>query len=305
MRQSHGIKLRIVRHWPLYAIIALPTAFLMLFSYWPMLGVQIAFRNFSPVLGIWHSPWVGFQHFELFLSSPYFGPLLKNTLTISLYYLAVSIPCAIILALALNEVRNGRFKKAVQMFTYAPYFISTVILVGMVQIMLSPTSGPLSLFSKLFGENNPPNVLASADSFSSVYVWSGIWQETGYGAIIYLAALAGVNPELYEAAKIDGASRVQKIRYIDLPGISSTIIILMILSVGGLLSVGFEKVYLLQNNLNLSSSEIISTYVYKVGLVNADFSFASAIGLFNAVIGLILITAVNYCAKKVSDSSLF
>ena len=305
MKPNSEIRKRIVRHWPLYAVIALPTVFLIVFSYWPMVGVQIAFRNFSPVLGIWESPWVGFRQFELFMTSPYFWPLVKNTLTLSLYHLIVSIPCAIILALALNEVKNVRFKKAVQMFTYAPYFISTVILVGMIQIMLSPTSGPLELIADIAGNNNPPNVLASADSFSSVYVWSGIWQETGYGAIIYLAALAGVNPELYEAAKIDGASRLQKIRYIDLPGISSTIIILMILSVGGLLSVGFEKVYLLQNNLNLSSSEVISTYVYKVGLVNADFSFAAAIGLFNSIIGLILITAVNYCARKVSDSSLF
>ncbi|WP_339313156.1 ABC transporter permease subunit [Paenibacillus sp. FSL M7-0896] len=305
MKPNSELRQRIVRHWPLYAIIALPTAFLLVFSYWPMVGVQIAFRNFNPVQGIWGSPWVGFQQFELFLSSPYFWPLVKNTLVLSLYYLIVSIPCSLILALALNEVKHVRFKKTVQMFTYAPYFISTVILVGMIQIMLSPTSGPLALFSSLLGNNNPPNVLASADSFSSVYVWSGIWQETGYAAIIYLAALASVNPELYEAARIDGASRLQKIRYIDLPGISSTIIILMILSVGGLLSIGFEKVFLLQNNLNLSSSEVISTYVYKIGLVNADFSFATAISLFNSVIGLILITAVNYSARKVSDSSLF
>ncbi|ETT65466.1 binding-protein-dependent transport systems inner membrane component [Paenibacillus sp. FSL R7-277] len=305
MKPNSELRQRIVRHWPLYAIIALPTAFLLVFSYWPMVGVQIAFRNFNPVQGIWGSPWVGLQQFELFLSSPYFWPLVKNTLVLSLYYLIVSIPCSLILALALNEVKHVRFKKTVQMFTYAPYFISTVILVGMIQIMLSPTSGPLALFSSLLGNNNPPNVLASADSFSSVYVWSGIWQETGYAAIIYLAALASVNPELYEAARIDGASRLQKIRYIDLPGISSTIIILMILSVGGLLSIGFEKVFLLQNNLNLSSSEVISTYVYKIGLVNADFSFATAISLFNSVIGLILITAVNYSARKVSDSSLF
>ncbi|WP_435164944.1 ABC transporter permease [Paenibacillus glycanilyticus] len=293
------------RHWPLYAIIALPTAFLIVFSYWPMLGVQIAFRNYSPVYGIWKSPWVGFRQFDLFLSSPYFWPLVKNTLSLSIYSLAVSIPCSILLAIALNEVRHARFKKTVQMFTYAPYFISTVILVGMIQIILSPTSGPLALLFHLFGDANPPNVLASADGFSSTYVWSGIWQETGYGAVIYLAALASINPELYEAAKIDGATRLQKIRYIDLPGIQSTIIILMILSVGGLLSVGFEKVYLLQNNLNLSRSEIISTYVYKAGLVNADFSFAAAIGLFNAIIGLILISIVNYTARKVSDNSLF
>ncbi|SFD49481.1 putative aldouronate transport system permease protein [Paenibacillus catalpae] len=301
MKRSIALK----RHWPLYAIIALPTAFLIVFSYWPMLGVQIAFRNYSPVYGIWKSPWVGLRQFELFLTSPYFWPLVKNTLSLSVYSLVVSIPCSILLAIALNEVRHARFKKTVQMFTYAPYFISTVILVGMIQIILSPTSGPLALLFHLLGDTNPPNVLASANGFSSTYVWSGIWQETGYGAVIYLAALASVNPELYEAAKIDGATRLQKIRYIDLPGIRSTIIILMILSVGGLLSVGFEKVYLLQNNLNLSRSEIISTYVYKAGLVNADFSFAAAIGLFNAIIGLILISIVNYTARKVSDNSLF
>ncbi|WP_256253097.1 sugar ABC transporter permease [Paenibacillus sp. UNC496MF] len=300
-----AMKRSMVRHWPLYVIIALPTAFLIAFSYWPMLGVQIAFREYSPVLGVWKSPWIGLHQFQSFISSPYFWPLVKNTLSLSVYYIAVSIPSAVILAIALNEVRSVRFKKVVQMFTYAPYFISTVILVGMIQIILSPTSGPLALVFHQFGISNPPNLLASASGFSSIYVWSGIWQETGYGAVIYLAALAGVNPELYEAAKIDGASRLQKIRYVDLPGISPAMIILLILSVGGLLSVGFEKTFLLQNNLNLSKSEIISTYVYKTGLVNADFSFASAIGLFNSVVGLILISIVNYTARKVSDSSLF
>ncbi|WP_274652880.1 ABC transporter permease [Paenibacillus humicola] len=303
--KRNAMRRSFVRHWPLYAIIALPTAFLIVFSYWPMLGVQIAFRNYSPVRGIWNSSWIGLQEFHSFFSSPYFWPLVKNTLTLSVYYIVVSIPCAVILAVALNEVRNERFKKVVQMFTYAPYFISTVILVGMMQIILSPTSGPLALLFHELGRSNPPNILASANGFSSIYVWSGIWQETGYGAVIYLAALAGVNPELYEAARIDGASRLQKIRYIDLPGISPTMIILLILSVGGLLSVGFEKVFLLQNNLNLSTSEIISTYVYKTGLINADFSFAAAIGLFNSLVGLILISIVNFAARKVSDNSLF
>ncbi|WP_238358015.1 ABC transporter permease [Cohnella zeiphila] len=305
MRMGFAMKRSFVRHWPLYAIISLPTAFLIAFSYWPMLGVQIAFRDYSPVLGVWKSPWIGLQQFRSFISSPYFWPLVKNTLTLSVYYIVVSIPCSVILAIALNEVRSVRFKKLVQMFTYAPYFISTVILVGMIQIILSPTNGPLALIFHQFGVSNPPNLLASANGFSSIYVWSGIWQETGYGAVIYLAALAGVNTDLYEAAKIDGATRVQKIRYVDLPSISPTMIILLILSIGGLLSVGFEKVFLLQNNLNLSKSEIISTYVYKTGLINADFSFASAIGLFNSVVGLILISIVNYTARKVSDSSLF
>lgn len=238
-------------------------------------------------------------------SSPYFWPLIKNTLSLSLYYIIASVPCSVILAIALNEVRSQRFKKVVQMATYAPYFISTVVLVGMMQILLSPTSGPLAQLFHEFGVSNPPNVLGSAGGFSSIYVWSGIWQETGYGAVIYLAALAGVNPELYEAARIDGASRLQKIWYIDLPGIRPTIIILLILSMGGLLGVGFEKVYLLQNNLNLSNSEIISTYVYKTGLLDANFSFSAAIGLFNSGISLILITVVNFVARRLSDTSLF
>jgi putative aldouronate transport system permease protein len=301
----HVLKKSLTRHWPLYAIIALPTAFMLVFSYWPLLGVQIAFRNYSPVKGMWRSQWIGFEEFHQFFTSPYFWPLIRNTLSLSVYYVVLSIPCAVILAVSLNEVRHERFKKLVQMITYAPYFISTVILVGMMQIVLSPSSGPLTQLFHEFGVNNPPNVMASARGFSSLYVWSGVWQETGYGAVIYLAALAGVNPELYEAAKMDGASRLQKIWYIDLPGIMPTIIILTILSVGGLLSVGFEKVYLMQNDLNLSNSEIISTYVYKIGLINANFSFAAAVGLFNSFVGLILISAVNFVARKVSDSSLF
>lgn len=296
---------QIAQHWPLYAIIAIPTAFLIVFNYWPILGAQIAFRNYSPVYGMWKSPWIGMKEFKMFFASPYFWPLIKNTLSLSVYYIVVSLPCAVILAIAVNEVRGERFKKVVQMVTYAPYFISTVVLVGMMQILLSPTSGPLAQIFHIIGISNPPNVMGSAGGFSSIYVWSGIWQETGYGAVIYLAALAGVNPDLYEAATIDGASRLQKIRHVDLPALKPTVTIMLILSLGGLLSVGFEKVYLLQNNLNLSNSEIISTYVYKTGLLNANFNFAAAIGLFNSVISLIMILIVNFAAKRVSDNSLF
>lgn len=301
---SYALK-KMKRHWQLYLVIALPFAFLITFNYVPMLGAQIAFKNYNPVQGIWGSPWVGMQQFQMFFQSPYFWPVIKNTLTISLYALFVGTPAAIMLALALNEAKNIRFKKVVQMVTYAPYFISTVVLVGMMEIILSPSTGLYSQIGRLFGIASPPDVLGSPAAFPSLYVWSGIWQETGYGAVVYLAALSGVNPELYEAAKIDGASRLQKIVHIDLPAIRPTVVILVILAVGGLLGVGFEKVFLLQSPLNLSSSEVISTYVYKIGLINADYSFSVAVGLFNSVVGFLLILIVNLIARKVSDSSLF
>jgi putative aldouronate transport system permease protein len=216
----------------------------------------------------------------------------------------VGTPATIILAVALNEVTNATFRRTVQMVTYAPYFISTVVLVGMMYIILSPSSG---LISQIFGSFGAPapNLLASPTAFPSLYVWSGIWQETGYGAVIYLAALANVNLDLYEAARVDGASRWQKILHIDLPAIKPTVIILTILAVGNLMGIGFEKAYLLQNPLNLSTSEIIPTYVYKNGLLDANFSFAAAVGLFNSGVNFVLIIIVNFVARRVSDTSLF
>jgi putative aldouronate transport system permease protein len=296
---------RIKRHWQLYLVIAVPTAFLVIFNYIPMTGAQIAFRNYNPVQGIWHSPWIGMQEFSFFYHSPYFWPVIRNTLTISIYSLLVGTPAAVILALALNEVKHERFKRTVQMFTYAPYFISTVVMVGIMEIILSPSAGLLGQIAQVFGIHNVPNILGSSKAFSSLYVWSGVWQETGYGAVIYLAALSNVNPELYEAARIDGASRLQKIWHIDLTAIRPTIIILFILAVGGILGVGFEKAFLLQNSLNLGASEIISTYTYKMGLVDANFSFAAAVGLMNSAIGFILILIVNFVARRVSETSLF
>jgi putative aldouronate transport system permease protein len=296
---------KIARHWQLYFVIALPLSFLITFNYVPLLGAQIAFRDYNPMKGIWNSPWVGFQQFNYFFSSPYFWPVIKNTLRISIYALLIGTPVTIFLALALNEVKNQRFKRIVQMATYAPYFISTVVLVGMMEIILSPTTGVYGQIAHLFKVGTPPDIMGSPAVFPSLYVWSGIWQETGYGAVLYLAALSNVNPELYEAARMDGASRRQKIIHIDLPAIRPTIIVLFILSIGGLLGIGFEKVYLLQNSLNQSTAEIISTYVYKVGLVDSNYSFAVAVGLFNSVIGFILILSANFLAKRVSDSSLF
>ena len=295
----------IKRHWQLYAVIALPMAFLVTFNYWPMIGVQVAFRDYNPIQGVWHSPWVGLTQFRAFFDSPYFWPVIRNTLRISLYSLVIGTPATIILALAINEVKHVRFKRLAQMVSYAPYFISTVVVVGIIQIVLSPDSGPLMQIARLFGVHHLPNLMGDPGAFPSIYVWSGIWQETGYGAVIYLAALSSVNPELYEAARLDGASRLQRIRHIDLPSITPTIVILLVMSVSGLLNVGFEKAYLLQNPLNNSSSEVISTYVYKTGLLDSNFSFAAAVGLFNSVIGLVLLVIVNFVARFVSDESLF
>ncbi|QHT59828.1 sugar ABC transporter permease [Paenibacillus lycopersici] len=300
-----SLQRRVLRHWQLYLILLLPTVFLITFNYVPMFGVQIAFKEFSPVKGIWGSPWVGGKQFDMFFTSPFFWPVIRNTLILSVYALLIGTPAAIFLALALNEVPSRRFKKVVQMTTYAPYFISTVVLVGILNIVLSPSTGIYGQFAHLFGIDQIYDILGQPKAFSSLYAWSGVWQETGYGAVIYLASLANINPELHEASRIDGASRLQRIIYIDLPSIRPTIIILLILSVGGLLSVGFEKVFLLQNTLNLNTSEVISTYVYKIGLVNTNFSFAVAVGLFNSVVGFVLVFATNLLARKYSDSSLF
>ena len=296
---------RIRRNAQLYLIIALPFAFLVTFNYWPMVGAQIAFRNYNPVQGMFGSPWIGLSEFRDFVQSPYFSTTISNTLTLSVYSLVVGIPAALILALAINEVKHVRFKRLAQMVTYAPYFISVVVLVGMMNLLLSPQGSLLSQTLHLFGVHQAPNLLGSAGTFPSLYVWSGVWQTTGYSAVIYLAGLSAVNPELYDAARIDGASRPKKIRYVDFPAIMPLVVIVLILSVGGILAVGFEKAYLMQNPLNLSSSEIISTYVYKTGLLSGNFSFATAVGLFNSLVAFILLLITNVVARFVSGVSLF
>ena len=278
--------------------------YFLIFRYIPMVNAVIAFKNYNVVAGIWGSPWAGFRHFELFFNNPVFWTLLKNTLGLSLYALIVGFPIPILLAIALNEVGDGFFKRSVQLATYAPYFISTVVMVSMIMLLLSPRLGVINLGLQALGLPSS-NFLGRPDLFSSLYVWSGVWQNSGYAAIVYLAALAGVDPTLYEAAKVDGASRFQKILNIDLPGITPVAVILLILTIGSLLAVGFEKVYLLQNPLNLSTSEIIPTYVYKIGLLNANYSFATAVGLFNSAVNMILLVIVNAYAKRVSDISLW
>ena len=291
-------------HWPLYVLILPPIIYVAIFSYVPMYGVLLAFKQYMPLEGIIGSPWVGFSHFEQFFSSPSSWRIIKNTILISIYSLVAGFPLPILLAVALNEVRIQWFKKSVQMLTYAPYFISSVVLVGIVMQVLDPRIGLINQFIQLFG-GDPINFMGDPQSFRSIYVWMGIWQGTGYGAIIYLAALAGVSKDLQEASIIDGASKVRRIWHVDLPSIRSTIVILLVLSIGGIMSVGFETIYLMQNNLNLSVSEIISTYVYKVGLINSNYGFSTAIGLFNSIINLILLIIANFTARKLTDSGLW
>ena len=292
------------RHWQLYLLVLAPIAYFVIFKYIPMYGAQIAFREFSITRGITGSEFIGMAHFEAFFNSPNFWLLIKNTLGISIFSLIVGFPAPIILALALNEVRSVRFKKTVQMVTFAPFFISTVVMVSMIIIFLSPRLGFVDHIVRALGSESI-NFMGVPGYFKSIFVWSNVWQGVGYGAVIYLAALAGINPELYEAAKVDGASRIKKIVHVDIPGIAPAIIILLILSVGQIMNVGFEKIYLMQNPLNLSTSEVISTYVYKTGLLGANFSFSAAVDLFNSVLNLILLITVNSIAKRISDNSLW
>ncbi|MGL1894348.1 MAG: ABC transporter permease subunit [Spirochaetaceae bacterium] len=286
-------------------ILLLPTLIIYaLFRYWPMYGIQIAFKDYNPFLGFTKSSWVGFFHFIRFFNSYQFWKVLFNTIGLSFFQLIAGFPMPIILALMLHQVDNKRYKKVVQTVTYAPHFISLVVLVGLISIFLSPRTGIINTIIVQFG-GDPVYFLGKEGLFKPIYVLSGIWQNTGYGAIIYMAALSGIDPQLYEAAKIDGANRFHRMIHIDLPGILPTVVIILILNVGKIMKVGFEKVFLMQNPLNLSSSEIISTYVYKMGILQAQFSFSTAVDLFNGVINLIILLSANKIAKKLSNSSLW
>lgn len=294
---------RFFKNWPLYVFMLPAVLYFIIFHYVPMYGVQIAFKDFNAVDGIWGSPWVGFAHFERFFSSYYFTRLIKNTLILSLYQL-ILFPLPIILALSLNEVRNGAFKKWSQTLTYAPHFISVVVVVGMIVIFLDPINGLVNRVVMMFG-GDPIPFLTSPGWFRHIFVWSGVWQSLGWGSIIYLAALAGVSPELHEAAQIDGATRLQRILYINIPSIMPTIVVLFILNIGSFMSVGFEKVLLMQNDLNAATSDVIQTFVYQTGLLEGQYSFAAAIGLFDSAINIALLVTFNYVARKTSDNSLW
>lgn len=292
------------RDWQLYLLCLPALVFIFIFEYGPMYGLQIAFRDYSPAKGIWDSAWVGMKNFNRFFQSPQFFTLLKNTLVISVYSLVAGFPFPIILALILNQVRGRRFKKTVQMVVYAPHFISVVVLCGMISVFLAPSTGIVNNVLGMLGLGKIP-FLAKASMFPHIFVWSEIWQNTGWGMIIYLAALSSISPELYEAARMDGAGKLQRIWHVDIPGILPQIVILFIMRTGSFMNVGFQKAFLLQNPLNLGTSEIISTYVYKIGLLNAQFSYSTAIGLFNTVINIILILSVNRICKTLNGTSLW
>ena len=296
------------QNWELYLFLVIPVAFIIIFHYWPMVGVQIAFRKYRIADGIWGSKWVGFAQFQKFFKSPQFKTVVPNTIILSLYGLLANFPLPIVLALALNVLRNKRLKMTIQMITYMPHFISTVVLVGMLIAILNPRIGMYGIVYKMFSGGVPPkDLMGQSRLFRHLYVWSGVWQNMGWSSIIYLAALSAVDTELHEAAQIDGASRFQRVLHIDFPTILPTAIILLIMNAGRIMSIGFEKAYLMQNNLNKSTSEIISTYVYYVGMTSGvgDFSYATAIDLFNAVINLFMLVLVNAVSKKLTDTSLW
>jgi putative aldouronate transport system permease protein len=285
-------------------IMAIPMiVFFILFCYIPMYGVIIAFKDYSPTLGITGSPWVGLKHFSSFFHSMYFGRTIKNTFFLSIYSLLWGFPAAIILALLLNEVRRDKFKRCVQTITYLPHFISLVVICGMI-IDFTGTDGLLNSILSIFGVE-PQNWLTKPEWFRTIYIGSGLWQSIGWDSIIYLAALSGIDPTLYEAATIDGAGRWKQLLYVTLPGISPTIVTMLILSIGGLMSVGSEKIILLYNPLTYETSDVISSYVYRKGLINANYSFSTAVGLFESAIGFILLVFANQLSKKISDTSLW
>jgi putative aldouronate transport system permease protein len=298
--KDKGAVLRGVRRaWQLYLLMALPFVWLIVFKYIPMYGAQIAFRDYSFSEGIWNSPWVGFRYFTRFFRSYEFWNVMINTVSLSLYQLIAGFPFPILLALSLNYVRHAPFKKTVQMVTYFPHFISVVVMVGIIYQVLDPRIGIVNVaIERLGGE--PIDFLGKATLFRSIYVWSGVWQNMGFGCIIYLAALSAVDPALHEAAVVDGASKLRRVLAIDLPGIIPIAVTLLILEVAHMLDLGFEKVFLMQNPLNIRNSEIINTYVYKVGVASriVNFSYASAIGLFRNVINFVLLLAVNQAARR-------
>ncbi|MGM7722998.1 ABC transporter permease [Metabacillus sp. Hm71] len=294
----------IARSWELYVFLLPAFLYFLIFHYVPLYGVLIAFKDFNPALGVWDSPWVGFMWFEDFFSSYYFWDLIKNTIGISLYSLVIGFPMPIILALAFNEVKDGMYKRGLQTITYAPHFISLVVMVGMIIAFLSPQTGLINHILGLFGVE-PIDFMQDPGWFKTVFVLSGVWQGMGWGAIIYIAALSGVDPQLHESAKVDGASRLQRIWHINIPALLPTIIILFILDMGGLLSVGFQKILLMQNDLNMESSDVIATFVYRTGILDAQYSYSTAVGLFDAVINATILVIVNQIARKRSETSLW
>ena len=287
----------------MYVLLLPAVIYVFIFNYMPLYGVQIAFRDYSTRAGIWGSEWVGLEYFRKFVEFPNFWLLIKNTLEIGLYSIA-TFPCSVIFALMLNEVRNAKFKKMVQMISYIPHFLSTVVICSMLTLFLNERTGVFNEIIEVFGGTRQ-EFLTVPRYFADIYVWSGVWQGLGWGAIIYMAALSGVPQDLIDAAKVDGATRLQIIWHVNIPSILPTIVIMLIFSCGGVLGVGFEKVYLMQNSLNLSASQVISTYVYEIGIRGGQFSYSSAIGLFNNIVNVVILGIVNAFAKKASGTGIW
>lgn len=297
-----GVK--ITRNIDLYIFLIPAILYFVIFHYVPMAGIQLAFKKYNAVLGIWRSPFIGFKNFIDFFNYYQFWQIIGNTLYISLYQLITHTIIPFVLALLINQIPAKRFQKVVQTITYAPHFISVIVLVGVLYVFLSPSTGIVNFIIRNIG-GKPYFFFGESTAFAHIYVWSGVWQNTGYGTIIYLAALANISPDLHEAAMVDGASKLQRIFHIDIPGILPTAIILLILNAGRIMNIGFQKAFLMQTSLNISASEIIPTYVYKAGLLQYRFEYATAVGLFNSVVNLILIVLVNRIARALDQSSLW
>ncbi|NLZ88925.1 MAG: sugar ABC transporter permease [Clostridiales bacterium] len=304
-KQQYQYTLRMVsRKWQLYVMFFIPFLWVIVFSYVPMYGVQIAFRDFTVTKGITGSNWVGLKHFNRFISSYMFNRVVTNTLAISIYQLLVGFPMPILFALLINECRNRRYAKVVQMVSYAPHFITTVVIVAIIIKMLDYHNGVANALIIAFG-GQPVYFLGEAELFRHIYVLSNVWQNIGFNSIIYVAALSAIDPALEEAAVIDGANRLHKIWHINIPGIMPTIIIMLILRMGQIMNIGYEKIYLMQNTINANYSEVISTYVYKLGIQQTQYSFSTAVNLFNSIINLVLIVSVNQLARRLGDTTLW
>lgn len=294
------------RNWQLYAMLVPVMAYFFIFCYGPLYGLLLAFKNYKVLRGILGSPWVKpwFEHFERFFTSPYCERVITNTIVISFQSLLLGFPIPIFLALCINEVRNQKYRKIVQNITYAPHFLSIIVLVGLLKSFTNSDYGIVNLLIRAFGGEGS-NWLQKADLFRPLYIGSNVWQNAGWDSIIYIAALAGIDPQLHESAMMDGANRWQRIWHINFPGILPTIIILLILNSGYIMSVGFEKVFLMQNDLNMSMSDVISTYSYRIGIESAQYELATSIGLFNSVVNCILLVGVNWIAGRFGETSLW
>ena len=301
-RKTKGASLlhRIGENWQLYLMLLVPVVITFIYKYIPMYGIQIAFRDYSAGRGMFGSAWVGFEWFERFFSAPNFWRMIKNTVLLSFFSLLWGFPIPIILALMINQLRFKRFQRVVQTILYAPHFISIMVICGMIRIFLSPSGGLINLISR-----SDTDYLSLASAFRTIYIASGIWQDAGWGIIVYMATLANIDVSQYEAAKIDGASLFQRILHIDIPELMPTIILMLIMSAGNLMNVGFEKVWLLQTNLNKAASDVISVYVYQQGIENAKYSYSTAVGLFNTVVNIVLLIVVNRIASQMSDKVRF